>query len=384
MSEVSLARYFDHNATSPMRDVVRQVLEHALDEAWSNPSSPHASGVRCRALLEDARERMASLTGSSPERLAFTSGATEGNNAVLAHFREKLGSHGRVAISPVEHPSVLEAAKARFGQGVFELPVDLNGMISLDALSDALSEANPGLVSVMAANNETGVLQPWRETQTLCSEARIPFHCDVTQWLGRMPGEALESCDYLTGSFHKLGGPKGVGFFRTSGEESVRLLIGGGQEGGLRAGTENVPSILAAVSAVEEANSEVPDSTGRDDFEKRLRELIPEAQVLGGKAERLPNVSSLILPVFENLRWVNRLDRLGFAVSTGSSCSTGKDGLSHVLAAMGRFPEEARRVIRVSGGWSNGLEDWVALADAFGAVFEELTVDEGDSQVISL
>jgi cysteine desulfurase len=199
-----------------------------------------------------------------------------------------------------------------------------------------------------------------------------------------MPGEALESCDYLTGSFHKLGGPKGVGFFRTSGEESVRLLIGGGQEGGLRAGTENVPSILAAVSAVEEANSEVPDSTGRDDFEKRLRELIPEAQVLGGKAERLPNVSSLILPVFENLRWVNRLDRLGFAVSTGSSCSTGKDGLSHVLAAMGRFPEEARRVIRVSGGWSNGSGDWFDLADALGAVFEELKLDEGNSQVISL
>ncbi len=384
MSEVSPARYFDHNATSPLRGGGRRALEHALDEAWSNPSSPHAGGTRCRALLEDARQRMASIIGSSPERLAFTSGATEGNNAVFTYFREKLGSKVRVLVSRVEHPSVLEAAKARFGEGVIELPVDSNGMFSLDALGDALSEAKPGLVSVMAANNETGVLQPWREAQALCREVRVPFHCDATQWLGRMPSEALESCDILTGSLHKLGGPKGVGFLRTSAEESVRMLFGGGQEGGLRPGTENVPSILAAVIAVEEANSEVPDSTDRDCFEARLRELVPGAQVLGEKNERLPNVSSLVLPDFENLRWVNRLDRQGFAVSTGSSCATGKAGSSHVLAAMGQTPEQARRVVRVSGGWSNGPDDWAALADAFGVVFEELKVDEGDSQVISL
>ena len=180
MSEVSLSRYFDHNATSPLREVARQALEHALDGAWSNPSSPHAGGVRCRALLEDVRERMASVIGGSPHHLAFTSGATEGNNAIFAHFHEKLGSQGKVAISSVEHPSVLEAAKTRFGEDAVQLPVDRNGTLLLDALGDVLNDTKPKLVSVMAANNETGVLQPWSEAQAMCREARVYFHCDAT------------------------------------------------------------------------------------------------------------------------------------------------------------------------------------------------------------
>ncbi|MFP6901695.1 MAG: cysteine desulfurase family protein [Opitutales bacterium] len=384
MTVVSPAKYFDHNATSPLREVARRVFENALDEAWSNPSSPHASGARCRVLLEEARKRLSLAINGVSEGMVFTSGATEGNNAVFAHFRDKLESRAKVAISAVEHPSVLESAKIRFGQDVLELPLNQNGALCLDGLADALGESELGLVSVMAANNETGILHPWPEALALCREARVPFHCDATQWIGRMPIDDFGACDLLTGSFHKLGGPKGVGFLWTSGAESVRWLVGGEQEGGLRAGTENVPAILAAVSAVEDAALKVQDSTPRDRFETRVKELVSGVQVLGAAVERLPNVSSLILPVCENLRWVNRLDRLGFAVSTGSACATGKEGPSHVLAAMGLKPEESRRAVRVSGGWTNGMEDWLALADAFGVVFEELKVEEGDSQVISL
>ena len=384
MRAISLARYFDHNATSPLRESGRRALERGLDDAWSNPSSPHAEGARCHALLDDARERMATIVGGAPERLAFNSGATEGNNAVMAYFREKTGSRGKVAISVAEHPSVLESAKIRFGQDLEQLPVDRNGVLSLDALSTLLGEAKPILVSVMAANNETGVLQPWREVQSLCDAAGVPFHCDVTQWLGRLPIEGLETCDLLTGSFHKLGGPKGVGFLRTSEEDSVRLLFGGEQEAGMRAGTENVPAILGALAALEESILEVADSSSRDLFEDRVRELIPDVRFPGADAKRLPNVSSFILPNFENLRWINRLDRLGFAASTGSACATGREGPSHVLAAMGHAPEEARRFVRVSGGWSNESQDWAALADAFGVAFEELRNEEGNFQVISL
>ena len=212
----------------------------------------------------------------------------------------------------------------------------------------------------------------------------MPFHCDATQWLGRMPGEGLDACDLLTGSFHKLGGPKGVGFLRTSSEDSVRLLYGGQQEAGLRAGTENVPSILGALASLEDSIGDIADSSNRDLFEKRIAGLIPGIQFLGADAKRLPLVSAFVLPKFENLRWINRMDRLGFAVSTGSACSTGQGGPSHVLSAMGYSSEEARRFVRVSGGWSNETDDWIALADAFGVSYEALDNDEGNSQVISL
>ena len=384
MSVTPLSHYFDHNATSPLRESGRLALAGGLDESWCNPSSPHSEGVRCHALLKDARERLAGILGGAAERLSFTSGATEGNNAVMAFFHAKTDSRGKAAVSAVEHPSVLESAKTRFGQNLEQLAVDENGVLCLDALSSFLSEGKAILISVMAANNETGVLQPWSEAQALCREFGVPFHCDATQWLGRMPAEGLDACDLLTGSFHKLGGPKGIGFLRTSCEDSVRLLYGGHQEGGLRAGTENVPSILGSLASLEEAIREITDSSNRDLFEKRVAELIPGIQFLGAEANRLPLVSSFVLPKFDNLRWINRMDRLGFAVSTGSACATGRGGPSHVLAAMGHSPEEARRFLRVSGGWSNATDDWIALADAFGVAYEELDNDEGESQVISL
>ena len=384
MSEVSLSRYFDHNVTSPLRGAARQAWEDSSDRAWSNPSSPHAGGVRCRALLEDLRGHIASVMGGIPRRWAFTSGATEANNTIFAYFRQRLGSRGKVAISSVEHPSVTEAAKAWFGENVVELPVDREGKLLLDALSETLHEVKPDLVSVMAANNETGVVQPWAEVRAFCREARVPFHCDATQWIGRMPCEKLGSCDFLSGSFHKLGGPKGVGFLQTSEEEAASFLFGGEQENGMRAGTENVPAIHSSSVALEEASMKLVDGAIRDRFEDLLEQLVPGVQILGKGVERLPPLSTFLLPNFENLRWVNRLDRLGFAVSTGSACATGHEGSSHVLAAMGRGADEARRVIRVSGGWTNASEDWDALANAFGTVFRELLDQEGDSQTIAL
>ena len=230
----------------------------------------------------------------------------------------------------------------------------------------------------------TGVVQPWSDAWAMCHEAKVPFHCDVTQWLGRMPGEGLACCDFLTGSFHKLGGPKGVGFMKTTGLDSIPLLFGGEQESGRRAGTENVPSILAALAALEEAVSEISDSSPRDLFESRVKALVPGTEILSKEVERLPNVSALMLPAFENLRWINRLDRLGFAVSTGSACATANEAPSHVLAAMGLQPEASRQVIRVSGGWSNGAENWHDLADALKTVYRGFSQEEDSSQVVSL
>ncbi|MFP6855245.1 MAG: aminotransferase class V-fold PLP-dependent enzyme, partial [Opitutales bacterium] len=256
--------------------------------------------------------------------------------------------------------------------------------ISISSLIKVLNDFRPNLVSVMAANNETGIIQPWSEVRNLCREAKVPFHCDATQWLGRLPSNELGSCDFLSGSFHKLGGPKGVGFLLAPEGETMRLMTGGEQEDGMRAGTENLPAIFSASAALDVAMSEVSDGANRDRFESRVRQLVPEAEILGPETLRLPMVSSLLLPVFENIRWVNRMDRLGFAISTGSACATGQEGPSHVLAAMRRSPEEAHRVVRVSGGWSNEPADWDALADAFGIVFEELCAEDGDSQAIAL
>jgi cysteine desulfurase len=382
--EISTERYFDHNATAPLRAVARKAWEEALESFWSNPSSPHAGGVRCRALLEQARESLGQVLQVSSEDLVFTSGATEGNNSVLAHFFAQADSLSKVAVSAVEHPSVLHAAKQRFGGKVIPVAVDSHGVLSLDALAEVLNQSNLELVSVAAANNETGVIQPWSDALGMCREAKVPFHCDVTQWLGRIPVEGLACCDFLTGSFHKLGGPKGVGFMKTTGLDSTPLLFGGEQERGRRAGTENLPAILAALAALEEAVSEVSDSSPRDLFESRVQELVPGTEILAKEVERLPNVSALMLSAFENLRWINRLDRLGFAVSTGSACATANEAPSHVLAAMGLQPEAARRVIRVSGGWSNNAENWDELADSLGSVYRELSKEEDSSQVVSL
>lgn len=349
----------------------------ASQEHWCNPSSPYRSAARAHLAMEDARALLAEKIGTCPERLVFTSGATEANNAVFSFFARLYRKEGRVAISAVEHPCVVESAHRFFANRVEVLPVNSEGTVKLGALQHFLDCGEARLVSIMAANNETGVLQPWQEAGILCRKAGVPFHCDAAQWLGKMPLDGMGECDFLTGCAHKFGGPRGVGFLKISEAWSgLSEIVGGQQENGHRGGTENVPGIVAMADALNVADHLAQANRSRNEasvqkFCVRMEAEIG-ARVLGAGAPKMWNTVSLLLPEGENVRWVRKLDRRGFAVSTGSACATGKEGPSHVLAAMDVDAGSARRVVRVSGGWETTQEQWQELAEAFCAVYAEI------------
>ena len=387
---------FDHNATTPLAPAAREAWLRAQDEAWQNPSGLYRDGARVKVRLETAREQLAQLLGCTTERVVFTSGATEGANAVCAHLARTLPPGVLVAVNRTEHPCVLEAAKFFLGERIVWVEVDCHGVVSAGQLEKLLASSGPsadstrstgsgqgiGAVIVMAANNETGVLQPWRELARLCRRHGTAYFCDASQWLGKLPAAGLGEADWVIGSAHKFGGPKGVGFVLAGeGAQSFHVQYGGGQERGHRAGTENFPGVAAMVTALIEAETkkvllETERLHWRETFERALPAVLPGVRVAGAGAERLWNTVSLILPHGENTRWVARLDKRGFQVSTGSACATAKEGPSHVLAAMGCSPEEARRVIRVSAGWETAETDWQKLLPALAEVSAEVTPTE--------
>ncbi len=375
--------YFDHNATTPMVPAAREAWLRAADEFWHNPSAPYRAAGRARNRLEDCRERLAGLLGCPVGELIFNSGATEANNAVMAHYGR--GAEGRqgVLLAPVEHPCVREAARAAFGERVSWLGVDSEGRVDPAEVEQRIRDERPALVSVMAANNETGVVQPFREIAERCRAFRVPFHCDAAQWFGKYPAAALSGCDLVSGSAHKFGGSKGTGFLRVSARFSgFQGQRGGGHEHRRRAGTEDLPGVAAMVAALEacEADGSVDieeRASRRDAFESAVREAVPGARAVSTGADRLWNTSMLVMPRHANHRWVLKLDRDGFAVSTGSACATADRAPSHVLAALGISPDEAKRAVRVSAGGATGSEDWRGLAEVFGGIWERW--DESDS-----
>jgi len=366
--------YFDHNATTPLSAAARAAWLRAAERHWQNPSSLYKDAGLASQALEAARERLADLLGCDAERVVFTSGATEGNNAVFASLARRMKADEKVAISAVEHPSVREAARHWVGAArADELAVSVDGVVESETVADWL-EANAGkaaLVSVMAANNESGTLQPWPELAALCRERGVLFHTDAAQWVGKLNAEGLGECDLVTGSAHKFGGPKGAGFLVLPEAGGLwRLLHGGPQEEGRRAGTENFPSVAGMVVALED--SAASDAAGRDAFEARMGELFPGLRVIGAGAARLWNTSLLVMPQHSNLKWLTRLSRAGFSISTGSACSSGKEGSSVVVRALGASEEELRRVVRLSGGREHSEEDWLRLAEAFAQVGADL------------
>ena len=372
--------YFDHNATTPLAPPARAAWMLAADEAWQNPSSPYRDAARVRIRLEEVRERLAQLLGCAPDRLVFNSGATEGANAILAHWARMLPADRKVAVSPTEHPCVLEAARHHFPAARrIELPVDADGVVRREQLATLLAAGSVGAVAMMAANNETGVLQPWREIAALCRGQRVAFLCDASQWFGKGTAAGLGEGGWIIATAHKFGGPKGAGFLVLPAQaEGFRSQRGGEQERGHRGGTENYPAIAAMVAALAEAETaKVRLVAGRqrwrDAFIAQVRAALPGARVAGSGAARLWNTVSLLLPEGENHRWVTKLDKRGFQVSTGSACATGKAGPSHVLAAMGLSADEARRVIRISAGWDTSEDDWRGLAAALGEIAPEMT-----------
>ena len=360
--------YFDHNATYPVSAVARAAWIDAVERYIGNPSSPHRLGARADAALAQARERLAGWLGCDAAEIVWTGGATEANNAVIHHAA--LAGAEELWVSAIEHPCVLAAARRWFPKAHRLIPVTREGMVEIGWLAEELKHRRPGLVAVMAANNETGVLQPWREVLALCREHAVPFFCDAAQWVGKLPASRLGDCKYMTGSAHKLGGPQGVGFIRCP-LRFHPLLLGGPQEEGRRAGTENVAGVLTMIAALEEregllANGGMnPRLAMRERFEERLVRELPGVQVVGSTVERLWNTVSVVMPDLPDCRqrWVVRLDKLGFAVSTGSACASGKEEPSHVLAAMGLTAGTASRALRFSSGWETVENDWSALHD---------------------
>lgn len=371
--------YFDHNATTAMHPAAREAWLRASEKHWQNPSSLYREAGFASQALESARERLADLLGADSERIVFTSGATESNNTLFAGLARCLSPDVGVAISAIEHPSVREAARAWLGRGrVQEIPVDAEGIIQPEALREVLSHGQTALVSIMAANNESGVLQPWAELQKICREHQVRFHSDAAQWLGKIEATGLAACDYITGSAHKFGGPKGCGFLLLADEaESFPLLHGGPQENARRAGTENYPAIEAMVTALEVLTPELPaiaamQQSWRDAFMADMKTTFPELRVISENAPRLWNTVLMVMPAHSNLKWLTRLSRLGFAISTGSACSSGKEGSSVVVQALGATWEELRRVVRISCGWHTTASDWQQLAEAFKQAAQDL------------
>jgi len=363
--------YFDHNATTPVLPEARAAWLEATENYVGNPSSPHRMGQRADAALQSAREQLAALLGCDAMDIVWTSGATESNNMVLQHAAHSSGSDSEVWVSGIEHPCVLAATDRYFPKRSRRIPVTRDGVIDLEWLRTALGKSRPMMIAVMAANNETGVLQPWREVLSLCCEWQVAFFCDAAQWLGKLPAKGLGDCDFVSGCAHKFGGPKGVGFLKCPTQGVVRpLLVGGKQEDGRRAGTENVASVIAMLAALAVRERSVgsgehqPRLEWREAFERDLVACLPETEIVGTKSDRLWNTVSALMPEIDcQQRWVVKLDRFGYAVSTGSACASGREELSHVLAAMGYPASAASRVLRFSSGWETSAEDWRSLLD---------------------
>ena len=353
--------YFDWNATAPLRPQAEAALREAL-AVPGNPSSVHAEGRAARRLVERAREEVAALVGADPGNVVFTSGGTEANMLALTPSIETGNDklpRDRLLLSAVEHTSVRSGG--RFPRDrVEDIPVNSDGGIDLAALSDAVRRASLPLVSLMLANNETGVVQPVAEAAAITHAAGGLLHVDAVQGPGRIPCDiAALGADLLTISAHKLGGPKGVGaLVRRSDHVHLPepLIRGGGQERGLRAGTENVAGIVAFGAAAAAAREQGPAEaermrTLRDALETGLKAITPRAVIFGEAAERLPNTTLFAVEGMKAETAVIAFDLEGIAVSSGAACSSGKVQPSHVLAAMGVSPALTRGAVRVSLGW---------------------------------
>ncbi len=377
--------YFDHNATTPLLPEARQAWLDACENFVGNPSSPHRFGARADTALNEAREQLGAALGCHAAEIVFTSGATESNNTVLHHFARHWSSDAEVWVSAVEHPSVLEPARFHFGKRLQFIPVTRDGAVDLSWLEAKLKRKRPALVAIMAANNETGALQPWREALQLCRGGEVEFFCDAAQWMGKLPAAGLGQCDWASGAAHKFGGPRGVGFLKVPANlSSTALIRGGPQEELRRAGTENVAGALAMLSALRvrerqmEAGEQKKLAAQRDNFERTLLATLAGSELVAARFPRLWNTVSALMPEADcQQRWVVKLDKLGFAVSTGSACSSGKEEPSHVLRAMGYSAADAGRVLRFSAGWGTTADDWDALLGSLQSVAEKISSRAG-------
>lgn len=370
--------YLDWNATAPLRPEAKAAMAQAWELA-GNPSSVHAEGRQTRRIVEDARAAVAAALGGHPRNVTFTSGGTEANALALVPGVRRAGGQPvqRLMVSAIEHPSVLSGG--RFSSDlVRRIGVTPDGLIDLDQLRRALENGPPALVSIMAANNETGAVQPIAVAAEIVHSAGSLLHVDAIQAFGKIPFDIKElSADLMSLSAHKIGGPKGVGaLVAAAGVEGMDpLLRGGGQERGHRAGTENVAGIAGFGAAVATAVGALEGDTShlevlRHRLERGLKQT-SGAIIFSEKAPRLPNTTLFTVPGLRAETAVIGFDLAGVAVSSGAACSSGKVQPSHVLEAMGFGPKIAQGAVRLSMGWSTSetdidraLEAWRKLSDA--------------------
>jgi cysteine desulfurase len=381
--------YLDWNAGAPLRADVRDRMVEVLSMV-GNASSVHAEGRSARALVEQARVAVARLAGVDPRGVTFTSGGTEANVTALTPDWTEDGRparFGRLLVSAIEHPSV--ARGGRFAPGDVEsIPVDGDGVVRLDRLAARLSELSSSglrpLVSVMAANNETGVIQPLAAVADVVRAHRGLFHVDAAQAAGRIPVDlAAWGADVATLSAHKVGGPQGVGAIvrRSAGLAFAPLLTGGGQESYARAGTEPVALVAGFGVAAEAARTDLTDiglvRARRDRIEAAVRAAAPGAVVFSSDVDRLPNTLAFALPGVPAETTVIAFDLAGIAVSSGSACSSGKVRRSATLEAMGHPPEVASAGVRVSIGPQTTDADVTRFAEVFTSVSADMTKGQG-------
>ncbi|HEY5209672.1 MAG TPA: cysteine desulfurase family protein [Stellaceae bacterium] len=361
--EMTTPAYLDWNATAPLRPEAAAAMVEALAHT-GNPSSVHGAGREAKRLMERARAQVAAAVGAAPANIIFTSGGTEANHLALHGFPER-----RLIVGATEHASILAAAP----QAAI-LPVTGGGIADLDALRRLLdADRRPALVSLMLANNETGVIQPVAEAARIAHASGALLHCDVVQAFGKISFNFSElNADLATLSAHKIGGPMGVGALVARADLALRpRQAGGGQERGRRAGTENLSGIAGFGAATAMADTaEFPRIAAlRDEAERRLLEIAPDAHIFGMNVPRLPNTLCIAMPGVAAATQIMALDLDGVMVSAGAACSSGKVARSHVLDAMGVPPALTDCAIRISLGWSTSAAEIARLVEAWCALY---------------
>ena len=372
--------YLDNNATTAPDAQVRREMIHAAEHLYGNASSIHQEGGSARAALENARRRVAGLLGCTARRIVFTAGGSEANNLVVKGAAFAFWNRKRhIVVSSVEHPSMLRACGwlKKLGFRVTLLPVNGSGLVSPDDLRSVLTD-DTFLVSVMAANNETGVIQPVRELAAAARERDVLFHTDAVQAAGRIPLNVEDlGVDFLTISAHKFHGPKGIGALYVRSHETLEPLVhGGGQEHGLRAGTENTIGIVGMGTAADLAEKRLTDMGNRvrslrDTLQSGIMNLVPQACINGDLNERLPNTLNISLPGIRGESMVIALDARGISLSSGSACRSGEAAPSHALLAMGLTEEQAHCALRFSLGVYNTAEDIERVLSEMSRVIQE-------------
>jgi len=371
--------YFDHAATTPVDPRVLEAMLPYFSEFYGNPSELHRLGRQARAAVEEARARVAAVLGAGEKEIVFTSGGTEADNLALLGYLGRF-QPGHLIVSAIEHPAIMETARAlnRLGWAVDFVPVDGEGVVDVDAFEQAFRD-DTRLASIMFANNVVGTVQPVAELARIAHEKGAVFHTDAVQAVGSLPIDVTElGVDMLSLSGHKLYGPKGVGaLYVKRGTRLQPVLHGGGHERRLRSGTENVPGIVGLGEAITLAAEGLPEvrprlEALRDRLGQGVAELIPEVTYLGHPTRRLPGNVAFSVRYVEGESMLLQLDVHGFMVSSGSACASGSLEPSHVVLALGLGAEDAHGSMRVSLGKENTEEEVDAFLEAFPPIVDKL------------